>query len=159
MSDPIRKLEHDHEESLRHLTRLLNELLTQAQDEQRAPEEILASYQEALDEMCHEVDHFAAEEATLFPPIQRALPELAPRIESVLQVHRTLDGLVAEIAKVLQGGAGELFQKLPALTELIRQFLLEFTRHTEEERALLQQAEREMSQEQKKALLRGLSGL
>jgi hemerythrin-like domain-containing protein len=153
MSDLIRKLEHDHDESLRHLTRLLRELLAQAEDERRGLGEIHADFLEALDEMCLEVDHFAMEETSLFPAILGALPALAPLVDEVQRSHRALDGLVARVAATLQPGPTALRDALPELTELVQRFLAEFTHHAERENELLQRAQHGLSPAQKAALL------
>jgi hypothetical protein len=152
MSDLIRKLEHDHGESLRHLTRLLNELLVQAQDERRSLAEIHNDFLEALDEMCLEVDHFAAEETSLFPAILAALPALAPLVDEVLRSHRVLDGQVAELAQTLQRGPAVLRADLSALTALVERFLAEFSLHAEREDTLLRQAQEGLTPQQKAAL-------
>ncbi|MCS6900676.1 MAG: hemerythrin domain-containing protein [Myxococcales bacterium] len=153
MSDLIRKLEHDHEESLQRLTRLLHELLAQTQDPHRALSEIHVNFLEALDEMCLEVDHFAMEETSLFPAILAVLPSLGPLVDEVQRSHQALDGLVAQLGVTLQPGPVALQSALPELTDLIQRFLAEFTRHAQQENILLRRAQRELTEEQKATLV------
>lgn len=159
MSDPIRQLEHDHAESLRYITDVLTALLAEVRGGARTAGEIHAEFSEALDEMCREVEeHFAMEDRDLFPLLLGAQPHLAEIIEGVQRSHRTLDDLVASLARLTQRGADAFVADLPAVTDLVQRFVSEYARHADEEKALLTRADREMTPEQKKALLHSLEG-
>lgn len=159
MSDADYEWKHDHEGSLRHLEKIVEELQSQITNGPQSPGDALVLFQEVLDEVCREIDDFASEESTLFPLIEQALPALTSRIESVLHMHRALDSLAAEIAKLQQQRASDLHQALPQLAELTQRFLGEAQKHAKEERTILQQAMQEMSPDQKKILLEELSKL
>lgn len=160
MSDSIRKLEHDHAESLRYLTDVLTRLLTEAQGGTRGAAEIHGEFSEALDEMCREVEgHFSMEDADLFPALQQALPGLTEAIEAVQRSHRTLDDLVAQLARIAQRGPEVFVQNLGEVTGLVERFVAEYARHADDEKALLSRAEREMTPTQKNALLAALERL
>ncbi|MCU0654338.1 MAG: hemerythrin domain-containing protein [Polyangiaceae bacterium] len=157
MSDPILQLEHDHDESRRHLRLLLSELVSQVQDVRRDLQEIHVDFQEALDAMCREVDHFTSEESVLFPAIVEVWPEASGKIELIRGSHQQVDGCVARLGALIAMEPGALQARLAELTELVQAFLVEFDRHAELEHELFAGMSAALSPEQRRQIARKLA--
>lgn len=158
MSDPIRRLEHDHV-PLRQLTSELRGHLTEAL---AAPEPaaLHRPFADVLGELREELlTHFANEEEGLFPVLLRALPALGERVDELQRSHDSLCGLAARLTHLVQPGPRSFAEHLPQLDALVQRLEAEYERHSRSEHAVLRQADTELSPAQKEELSRALEGL
>lgn len=152
MSEQAHPLDHDHMASLRYLTSTLDRLLSEASGG-RESEAVHAEFAEVIDEMCREVaEHFMLEDDALFPALLAALPALAADVSALARSHRTLDDLVAQLARLSLQGHASFVRELPRVAELVARFVAEYARHAEDERALFAQAGRLLTPEQRASL-------
>ena len=158
MSDPIRRLEHDHV-PLRQLTDELRARLDEALAAP-VPAALQRPFADVLGELREELlTHFANEEEGLFPVLLGALPTLAPRVDELQRSHDSLCGLAARLTHLAQPGAHAFAEHLSQVEALVHRLESEYERHSDAERAVLREADRALSPTQKEDLARALEGL
>lgn len=158
-SDLVEWATHEHE----HLSKLFDdlratfnrlatgELSDEAHDEALA--QALDDLEGALDDM---LEHFNEEEEVYFVAIRQRFPELATAVDELVTAHEQICGRTQRLQRQVatsQRGSGGGAQMSAALIALVNELALEVERHNVQEQAILSQALRRLSPDERIVLM------